>query len=146
MTNESSVQGRLEQATNLGELLDAAYEAFEEMLSIIGSYHNNGRSFYAGLVMAAPPAANGRDAIAAAPSLPPASPSAPSRRGRRASTPPGTCAAAGAAAHVAAISTALADTLLQAAGLAGIADDREACYEGARYASEIHGLVGGNEP
>jgi hypothetical protein len=146
MTDKASVQDRLDQAATLREILDAAYQAFEEMLSIIGSYHDSGHPFYAALVMASAPAADGRDAVAAAPSLSPAPPPGPSRRGRHVGTPPATCAATDAAAHVAALANAASEILLRAAGLAAMDADREACHEGARYASEIHGLVGGTRP
>jgi hypothetical protein len=147
MTDASSIQVRLEQATVLGETLDAAYEAFQEMLSVIGSYSDSAAPLYTALVMASAPAADGRDAIAAAPSLPLASsPRTSARRGRRASTPPVTDAAAGPAASVTALSMTVADRLLHAAGLAEIAEDRDACCDAARYAAEIHGLVTGYGP
>jgi hypothetical protein len=146
MTDTSSIQDRLEQGTGLGETLDAAFEAFQQMLSVIGSYNDSGAPFYAALVMASAPVADGREAVARAPSLPATSPArTPPRRGRWPSTPPVADAAADAAASVIALSKAVVSALLHAANLADIAEDREACCDAARYASEIHRLVAGNE-
>ena len=141
MTDTSTVRDRLQQASSVAAILDAAHEAFEEMLSVIRGYQDGGAPFWAALVMASAAAADGRDAVAAAPSSP-----IPSCRGRRASTPSGHIKAEDAAPTVAALSEAVAERLLRAAGLAETATDRQACLEGARYASEIHGLMTGTWP
>jgi hypothetical protein len=61
---------RLEQATGLPAILDAAYDAFEDMLPAIEAQQDPGSAAFTAFVMSGASAANGRDAIAAAPSLP----------------------------------------------------------------------------
>ncbi len=141
MTGTASVQERVEDASSLAELLDAVYDAFGEMLSVIVNYHDSGRPFYAALVMAGAAAADGRDAIAAAPSLPRAA----SCRGRS-GTPDSGTDAVGVAAALAALSDSVAVRLLQAATSADAAEDRAACRDGAAYAHEAHLLMAGKEP
>ena len=72
MDQIESARVRLEQATGLPAVLDAAYDAFEEMLSALEEQEDRGGAAFAAFVMSATAAANGRDALAAAPSLPPA--------------------------------------------------------------------------
>ena len=62
---------RLERATALTAVLDAAYDAFEQMLLAIRAHENPASGLFAAFVMAAASAADGRDAVAFAPSLPP---------------------------------------------------------------------------
>ena len=52
-------------------VLDAAHDAFEDMLSVIRAFEDPEDGMFIPLVMAAASAADGRDAIAFAPSLPP---------------------------------------------------------------------------
>ena len=66
----AAVRGRLEQASDLAGVLDAAYEAFEAMLAVIHGQEDRAGAGFAAFVMSAASAANGRDAVAAAPSLP----------------------------------------------------------------------------
>ena len=70
MTGIDAVQQRLQQTSDLAGVLDAAYEAFEGMLSVIHPVQDPGSGLFAALVMAAASAANGRNALALAPSLP----------------------------------------------------------------------------
>ena len=72
MDQIESARARLEQATGLPAVLDAAYDAFEEMLSALEDQQDRGGGAFAAFVMSGAAAANGRDALAAAPSLPPA--------------------------------------------------------------------------
>src|ERR1700728_2451151 len=61
---------RLERATGLPAVLDAAYDAFENMLPAIEAQQDPDSAAFTAFVMSGASAANGRDAIAAAPSLP----------------------------------------------------------------------------
>ena len=70
MTRIDAAQRRLQQASDLAEVLDAAYEAFEAMLSVIHGVQDPASGWFAAYVMAAASAANGRNAVALAPSLP----------------------------------------------------------------------------
>lgn len=138
MTSTTNIGNRMAQAASLGETLDAAYEAFEQILTVIHTYEDSDGPFYAALVMAAAVAANGQDTLAAAPSL-----LAASHPTRQPSELPATAGSTETAAHVGAISAAVAEALSRAAGRAAAADDRDACTEAAECAREIHYLATG---
>jgi hypothetical protein len=152
VTDASDIRQRIDEAGNLADVLDASYEAFETMLTTIDGYHDAGGPFYAGLVMAAAAAADGRDMLLSAPSLPP-----PSRDDVHADkSSPGTGRSGvvahaggdsvGAAAIVAALSRSVAFSLRQAAAKADAAGDRAACLDAARFADEVLLLSRGDEP
>jgi hypothetical protein len=141
VTGISSVQARVEKAESLAAVLDAAYDAFQEMLSAIRSYEDSGEPFFAALVMAAAAAADGRDAVAAAPSLPRTAPGS-----RQTATPPGRTGVADLAAALAALNRSVSLRLLHAAASAETHADRVACRNGAACADEAHWLVAGNGP
>ena len=67
MTCISNARARLQQASDLVTVLDAAYAAFEGMLSVIGPCEDPASGWFAAFVMAAASAADGRDAVAFAP-------------------------------------------------------------------------------
>jgi len=140
VTSALSIGIRMAQAASLDETLEVAYEAFQQVLTVIHTYEDSGGSFYGALIMAAAAAANGRDIIAAAPSLPAAS--HPARLG---AVLPVAAGSAETAAHVAAISAAVASGLIRAAGIATEPADREACTEAVDCAREIHGLATGHD-
>jgi hypothetical protein len=130
---------RLGEAGDLVSILGAAYDAFEETMSAIWSHEETTGNLSAALVFAAAAAADGRDAIATAPSLPRTKyigvqPPRPDQR-----TPELTTA-------LAALSAVLAARLTQAAESATEYQDRGACQIGARQALQIHSLLTGNEP
>jgi hypothetical protein len=60
----------LQEADGLAAVLDAAYGAFEGMLSVIYPVQDPASGLFAAFVMAAAAAADGRNALALAPSLP----------------------------------------------------------------------------
>src|SRR5215468_6064950 len=70
MTMMDTAQQRLQEADGLAAVLDAAYGAFEGMLSVIYPVQDPANGLFATFVMAAASAANGRNALALAPSLP----------------------------------------------------------------------------
>ena len=72
MDRIDTARARLEHASGLPAVLDAAYDAFEDMLGVIEAQQDPGGGAFAAFVMAGAAAANGRNAVAAAPSLPPA--------------------------------------------------------------------------
>ena len=88
MGDIAAVLARLEQASDLPDILDAAYDAFEAMLPLIWGQADRIGGGFAAFVMSAGPAANGRDAVAYAPSLPPP-PSGTSPAAIPRSIPPG---------------------------------------------------------
>jgi hypothetical protein len=131
---------RLEQASDLPGILDAAYDAFEGMLPVIHDQEDWARAGFAAFVMSAAAAANGRDAIAAAPSLPAAAPPG-------VPLAPGDSAAGAsedeAAAALAQLSQLLATRLADAARWLEQAADRTACAVAARHAGVIWSLLVG---
>ena len=136
----AAARAQLEQASDLAGILDAAYGAFEGMLPVIHGQEDRAGGGFAAFVMSAASAANGRDAVAAAPSLPPAAP------GR---TPPAIAAPVTdvteeeAAAVLAGLSQLLASRLADAATWAADAADRAACAVAARHAGAIWSLLAG---
>src|SRR5229473_6066520 len=71
MNDIAAARRRVQQASGLGGVLDAAYDAFESMLSVIRDREDSADGMFIPFVMAATCAANGRDAVLFAPSLPP---------------------------------------------------------------------------
>ena len=142
MTRISAVRDQVEQAGGLPVVLDAACEAFEEMLSVIRAHEDPAGGWFTAFVMAGTCAANGRDAILFAPSLPP----------NRLHPPPADTVAPGqgsaetTADVVASLSGLLATRLTRAAGSASDSRDREACQRAAGYARDMQGLLTGSGP
>jgi hypothetical protein len=135
------MQERVESACRLCDVLDAAHDAFEFMLLLIRGYQDSGDHFYGALVMAAAAAADGRDAISVAPSLPRHSGDEP-----RVDGPATNIGALDAAATVEALSQLVARKLRLAAKTADATADWAACEDGARYADEVSALASGNGP
>src|SRR6516162_11625918 len=72
MTRLSTARNRLRQARDVPSALDAACNAFEDILAVIGSYEETATNTETAIVflLVATQAANGRDALLFAPSLP----------------------------------------------------------------------------
>jgi len=136
MTSMTDARRRVDEASGLAEVLDAAYDAFEDMLTAIYGYHDAGGPFYPALIMAAADAANGRDAVAFAASLPPSRQVQPA-----ATTAADPVAWQDLGASIAALSSSLSARLREVAAAAKTAEDRRACLDAARYADEVHGLA-----
>ena len=139
MTRMALAQEHLEQAGDLAAVLDAAYEAFEAMLAVINDSQDPASGLFAAFVMAGAAAANGRDAVGFAPSL-------PTRPQHRGASGEGTTSGASpevTARGVAALSHLTAARLTPMAGSASRSGDRTACQAAARYAREICQLLGG---
>jgi hypothetical protein len=143
MTFLISARDRLEQAAGLAAVLDAAYDAFESMRLAFRVHEDPASGLFAAFVMAAASAADGRDAVAFAPSLP------PRRRhgaGETGQGPLGEYSAEHVADDAAGLSRLLVSCLARAAGSVSDPGDREACEQAARSASEICDLLGGAGP
>lgn len=138
-----SAQNRLREATGLPAVLDAAYDAFETIRSVLREHDDPADAMFVPFVMSATAAANGRDVIGFAPSLPPR---------RLSGTPaPADAAQPGAgagqlAAAVAGLSQLIASRLAQAAGSAPDTGDKAACADACRDARDIHALLTGAGP
>jgi hypothetical protein len=141
MASMSGLQERLARASSVPELLDAAYEAFEDVLTVVRQHDDPGGGLFIPMVMAAGSAADGRDSICRAPSLPPRSLHAgqPVERTDRFRT------AQAAAAWVAGVCEVLADRLAGAASPAAEAGDRGACLDAACSAREVRALMSGGQ-
>ena len=142
MTGITAVRERLLEATSLPGLLDAAYVAFENILMVIHAHQEPDDAMFVPFVMAAPCAANGRDAVLFAPSLPPYSlrpPWLPGSAHLRGSS-------ASAARELAELCELLVSRLAEAAGSADEPGDQAGCRDAARYASELRDFLVGPEP
>jgi hypothetical protein len=129
---------RLQHATALPAVLEAAYGAFEQMLGVIRGHENPASGMFAAFVMAAASAADGRDAVAFAPSFRPR---------------PGTQLPAdldgeraeeddeAIAQIIATLSRLLAVRLAEAGASAPDPGDRAACADAARCAETVCGLL-----
>src|SRR6266566_3881520 len=131
MSWATGARAHLEEAADLAAVLSDAYEAFEGMLLVIRAHEGRAEDMFAAFVMAAVSAANGRDAVAAAPSLP--------RVGGGIAPPAeGDLAAAASvqeiAGDLASLGRVLADRLADAARLAPDREDRAACAAAAHDA------------
>ena len=142
MTSIPRALQRLQDAAGLAAILDAAYDAFEDMLQAIRSHEDPASGLFAAFLMAAASAADGRDAILFAPSLPPA-------QGN--STPAGDQGPAGESAAsiagaAAGLSRVLAARLTEARETAADPGDRAACADALCCAQSIAGLLAGSGP
>jgi hypothetical protein len=142
MSKPIGVRERLQEASDLEAVLTAAHDAFEFLLTVIRDHEDRADGMFAAFVMSAAFAADGRDAAAAATSLPPPGPGA--RAGAGAELLAG--AAADVAAGLADLSQQLATRLAQAASAASDAGDAAACREAARCAADIYELLTGTVP
>jgi hypothetical protein len=138
MDTITAAGARLEHAARLPAILDAAYDAFEDMLPAIEAQQDPGSAAFTAFVMSGASAANGRDAIAAAPSLP-----AAARRVVTTTSTPATVTAHQAAAALTGLSRVLVSRLNAAAGLSADAGDRTACASAAHHAAAICSLLEG---
>ena len=139
MNELDDLAARLRDAGDLPDVLAAAHAAFDTILRAIRGREDPATGMFAALVLAAGLAADGRDAISRAPSLPLTVLGA-AGTGR----PAGEAGAsvAGLAFGIAGLAALLAGALHAAGDRAG-AGDREACAEAARCAREIRGLLSG---
>jgi hypothetical protein len=129
---------RLERADGLAAVLGASYEAFEGMLVAFRACEDPDTGLFAAFVMASASAADGRDAVAFAPSFP-----------RRAGRKPVAGAGLGAgdiARAAAGACRVVADRLRRAAVSALDPGDRAACDQAAGCARRIGELLGGAGP
>jgi hypothetical protein len=140
MANIAAARNRLQQAGDLPAVLDAACDAFEDALAVLCDHQDPADDMFVTFIMATTCAANGREAVLFAPSLPPH---------RLHTTPqaredPHRGSAGDAVSALAALSQLLVARLVQAAAWARDHGDRTACHGAARSAREIHSLLTGS--
>ena len=142
MTRLATVRGHLEQAESLAAVLDAAHDAFEDMLAVIRALEDPDEGLCVPMAMAAASAADGRNALAFAPSLPPHRLHPPAAGEQ----PAGPGPAREITRQLAALGGLLATRLTEAADTAQDPADRAACTDAARSARDIHALLAGSGP
>ncbi|MGH3294836.1 MAG: hypothetical protein ACRDP7_23860 [Trebonia sp.] len=132
-----TAQQHLREADGLAAVLDAAYAAYEGMLSVIHLVQDPASGLFAAFVMAAASAADGRNALALAPSLP-GRPllAVPAGQQPGLGEPPERVAEV-----VTRLSQLIAERLTQAAASAADTGDRDACRHAAQRARDICGLL-----
>jgi hypothetical protein len=144
MNRITAARTRIEDAGDLPALLAEAFTAFEDIVQVLHLHLERDDGTFPAFILSAGAAANGRDRIAAAPSLPPAiiaaflTRPAPATDGLLAEVPVLQVAAA-----VAALTGALAGQLAAAATAAADPRDQISCTHAARHATRILSLLGG---
>jgi hypothetical protein len=133
---------RFGQARDLASVLDAACDAFEEILAIIGDYEDASDSLAVSLLLAATQAANGRDAVLFAPSLPPRRLHQVERIGEE----PERGSAQDITSAVLSLCQLLASRLAHTAAAVADVDDQAACRDSAHRARQIQALLSGSGP
>ena len=137
---ERGLQRRLADAMSVPELLDAACDAFDEILAVIRQHDHPASDYFVPMVMAGAAAGNGRDCLLWAPSLPPRRLS-DERQADSEQRPP---TARAAASWLASLCDVLVSRLMSAAEVAPEPGDRDPCLGAAGQAREIRGLMRGD--
>ena len=135
-----SARERIATATDLPGILDAAYDAFEDMLAVLRLHQEDDESAFPAYVVAAAAAANGRDWIAGADTLPSAK-----SRDHADDLPEGT-SVTDIAQVVAALSSELSAQLAATAARVADPGDRVCCQGAATEAAAIAVLLSGANP
>jgi len=137
MTGMAAAHDRLEQADDLPALLEAAHRVFVATLTALRAHEDPASVWFGRLVMAAASAADGRDAVIFAPSMP------AHRAHATWSTRQGSSAgpADTVAGDIASLCGLAAVRLAQAASQAADPDDQAACVRAAQCAQGICELL-----
>jgi hypothetical protein len=139
MTSILAIRDRLQCDDGLPALLDTGHAAFELLLAAIEEHEDPASGMFAQFVFAATQAANGRDAILSAPSL-------PVRPLHRADTDVGGRGIGTGVPDIVTLTQVLCRVFARAVGSAPAGDDRAACLHAARSAAAIHWLLTGADP
>ena len=136
MNGISTLGARLRAATGVAGTLAVSFDAFEVIRSAARSCEDRSTGLLPAFLLAAGAAVEGRNAVVAAPSLPPAD-----RDAAGSGVPSLGVDAAVAADALAAVAGLLAGSLSDAAALASAPGDVAACAIAAEAAAEIHRLL-----
>ena len=139
MTRIAAICDRLQHNEELPALLDTAYAAFEMLLSAIEDCQDPASDMFAQFVYAATTAANGRDAILFAPSL-------PVRPLHAADASVDGWGSGSDLQNLATLSDVLCHALAQAVAAVPGHEDQRACHHAVQCAVEIHRLLTGAAP
>jgi hypothetical protein len=134
MKELDAIAARLREGTTLAGLLDAGFDAFEVIRLVARASEDLAPDLFAAFITTAGTAAEGRNALGGAPSLPPAA-------RRPAITMSATAAAGQIADELAALAALLAQRLAEAAAQAVREGDRAACQHATCAAADIHRLL-----
>jgi hypothetical protein len=136
MDGLSAITARVISSATISDLLEASFDAFEVIRLAARACEDQVPELFAAFMVAATTAAEGRHALNDAPSLPPA---------RSSPTPSLTVSLGDDADHIADVlaelATLLAQRLHEPAGLADLADDRDACERAGQAATDIHQIL-----
>jgi hypothetical protein len=140
MRQVTAAGNRFRQAHGLPAVLDAACDAFEAILTVIGDYEDaTSNSGVITFLLVATQAANGRDALLFAPSLPP-------RALHPMAAPDGPESASVIKSSVVGVSELLATGLARTAATITDGADLAACRDAATCAARISDLLAGAGP
>jgi hypothetical protein len=139
MTGMTAARNRLEQADDLPALLEAAHQLFVTALTALRAHEDPASMWFGRFVMAAASAADGRDALIFAPSMPADRPHGTGRTGEDSSG--GTADAI--AGDIASSCGLAAVRLAQATSQAANPGDQAACMRAAQCARRICELLAG---
>ena len=143
MRQVTAAGNRFRQARGLPAMLDAACDAFEAILTVIGDYEDaTSTSGEIAFLLVATQAANGRDALLFAPSLPPRALHPMAAAGE----PDGQGSASVIKSSVAGVSELLATGLARTATTITDGADLAACRDAATCAARISDLLAGAGP
>ena len=137
MRSLTTAADRFRAAHGLPATLDAACAAFEQILTVIAGYEQATSTGLAiTFLFAATQAANGRDAMLFAPSLPPVARHVPAPAGEQLEQN-----ARDIRTPIAALAELLARGLGRTAAMAVAGADRAACHDAAACATRVHYLL-----
>jgi hypothetical protein len=143
MRQVTAARNRFRKAHGLPVVLDAACDAFEAILTVIGDYEDTTSAGAAiTFLLVATQAANGRDALLFAPSLPPRALHPRAAAGK----PNGRESVSDITSSVAGVSELLATGLARTATTITDGADRAACRDAAACAAQITDLLAGAGP
>jgi hypothetical protein len=143
MKKVTAAADRVRQAQGLPAVLDTACDAFETILTVIGDYEDTSSTGAAiTFLLVATQAANGRDAVLFAPSLPPSA-LHPAAAAGEPHSPESTSAIR---SFVTELSELLATGLAHTAATIADGADRAACRDAAACAARIGDLLAGAGP
>ena len=137
MTGVTGARDRLEQADDLPTLLKAGHEVFVAVLTALRACEDPASVWFGRFVMATASAADGRDAVIFAPSMPAHRAHATERAGEDSSAD----TADTVARDIASLCGLAAVRLAQAASQAADPGDQTACVQAARCARRICELL-----
>lgn len=136
MHDIDAMRARLGAADGVADMLAAGWDAFELVQAVADDYADREPGMFAAFMFTAASAAEGRDAVGFAPSMP-CNPSAPASQAG-----PDAGDAHEVAGELAGLTSALGSRLQAAAGEAEDPGDRHACQYAAREADRIGHLLG----